>query len=210
VALEAAQVRAGPPRPSVRRKKDVVSEQARATLAAGGEVWCGDETALREFPPLRAAWAKRGEQATVVISGRNSRRVLHGFINVHSGEVVTVTRERNRGADSEAAITALGAVRPGVPKLLVWDNAPPHHTKLVRAAAEAGGSAVAWLPFRSPELNPCEDLWRHLKATVAANRAYPTVDALADRATAWVADQAGSAVRRLAGLNASKFEWLTT
>ena len=187
-----------------------MSERAHAVLADGGEVWCGDETALREFPPLRAAWAKRGAQATVVISGRNSRRVLHGFVNVHSGEVVCVVRERNRGVDSEAAITALGAVRPGVPKLLVWDNAPPHHTKLVQAAAETGGIEVAWLPFRSPELNPCEDLWRHLKATVAANRAYPSVDALAERATAWVDAQDGSVVRRLTGLAASKFEWLTT
>lgn len=179
-------------------------------LAAGGEVWCGDETALREFPPLRAAWARRGEQATVVISGRNSRRVLHGFVNVHSGEVVSVVRERSRGADSEAALAALGAVRPGVPKLGVWDNAPPHHTRAVRAVAEAGGIALGWLPFRSPELNPCEDLWRQLKATVAANRAYPSVDDLAARALAWLGDQSGPDVRRLTGLQASKFIWLST
>jgi transposase len=179
-------------------------------VAAGGDVWCGDETALREFPPLRAAWAKRGEQATVVISGRNSRRVLHGFVNVQSGEVVSVVRERSRGADSEVALAALGAVRPGVPKLVIWDNAPPHHTRPVREAAAAAGIELGWLPFRSPELNPCEDLWRHLKATVAANRAYPSVDDLAARAIAWLADQSGAAVRRLTGLQASKFNWLPT
>jgi hypothetical protein len=33
---------------------------------------------LREFPPLRAAWAKRGQQPIVVISGRNARRVVPG------------------------------------------------------------------------------------------------------------------------------------
>ena len=43
----------------------------REVLAAGGQVWAGDETALREFPPLRAAWARVGQQATVVITGRN-------------------------------------------------------------------------------------------------------------------------------------------
>lgn len=187
-----------------------MSERAHAVLAAGGEVWCGDETALREFPPLRAAWAKRGTQAAVVISGRNSRRVLHGFLNVLSGEVVSVVRERNRSTDSEAAITALGAVRPSVPKLLVWDNAPPHHTRLVQGAATAAGIEVAWLPLRSPELNPCEDLWRQLKATVAANRAYASVDALADRATAWLHAQSAVTVRRLAGLQASIYDWLTT
>lgn len=49
---------------------------AQAMLAAGGEVWVGDETALREFPPLRAGWSRRGEPATVLISGKNARRTL--------------------------------------------------------------------------------------------------------------------------------------
>jgi len=40
-------------------------------LAGGGAVGVADETALREFPPLRAGWSKRGEPARVVISGRN-------------------------------------------------------------------------------------------------------------------------------------------
>jgi transposase len=147
-------------------------------LAAGGEVWVGDETALREFPPLRAAWARVGQQVEVVISGRNARRVLHGVLHPATGERVCLARERGRGEDCALAVAALGRVRPRVPKLLVWDNAPPHHTRLVRAVAEAAGVEIGWLPFRSPELNPCEDLWRHLKAAVAANRAYPTVDEL--------------------------------
>jgi hypothetical protein len=57
------------------------------TLAVdGGNVWFADETTLREFPPLRSRWARRGEQAVVTISGKNSRRVLHGAINVVTGE----------------------------------------------------------------------------------------------------------------------------
>jgi transposase len=185
-------------------------ERARAVLSAGGEVWVGDETALREFPPLRAAWAKRGQQATVVISGRNGRRVVHGMLNVTSGELVRVVRQRTRSEDVEVAMRVFGEHRPEVPKLLVWDNAPPHHTHRVRQAAAAAGIELAWLPFRSPELNPCEDLWRHLKAGVAANRVYPSVDDLAARATAWLDDLAPADVLRLAGLRSSKFHWLPT
>ncbi|HEY3110016.1 MAG TPA: transposase, partial [Chloroflexota bacterium] len=140
-------------------------ERARAVLSAGGEVWVGDTTTLREFPPLRAAWAPRGRQATVVISGRNARRALHGALNVRTGELVRVVTARGRGDDVAAAVAALGAGRPGVRKLLVWDNAPPPHTRPPREAAAAAGIELAFLPFRSPELNPCEDLWRPLKAT---------------------------------------------
>jgi transposase len=173
-------------------------------------VWAGDETTLREFPPLRAAWAKRGQQATIVISGRNARRVVHGMVNVATGEVVRVVRERNRGEDAALAVQALGERRRGVPKLLIWDNAPPHHTRRARQAADDAGIELAWLPFRSPELNPCEDVWRRLKAVVAANRAYPSVDELAARAVAWLDGLSAADVLRLAGLRSSKFDWLPT
>jgi hypothetical protein len=94
-------------------------------LAAGGEVWVADETALREFPPLRASWSQRGTPAVVLISGKNPRRTIFGALNVGSGELVTTVRERCRTDDVLAAVDALGRVRPAVPKLLIWDNAPP-------------------------------------------------------------------------------------
>lgn len=40
--------------------------RVREVLDAGGEVCFGDETSLREFPPLRAAWSRIGEQVEVV------------------------------------------------------------------------------------------------------------------------------------------------
>lgn len=184
--------------------------QAQATVAAGGEVWVGDETGLREFPPLRSAWSKRGVQAAVLISGRNARRVLHGALCPRTGELVRVVRERHRADDSLALVAALATVRPEVPKLLLWDNAPPHQPHRVRAAAEQAGIAVAFLPFRSPELMPLEDLWRGLKGEIAANRVYPTVDELAARAVAWLDAMPDEERRRRCGLISSKFDWLPT
>ena len=196
------------------QRKKGVAEQAAAMVAAGGEVWFGDETTLREFPPLRSAWAHRGEQAVVVvsgrISGRISRRVVHGALNAATGELVTLIRERSRQDDCLAFVETLGQVRPDVPKLLVWDNAPPHHPKRVLAAAAAAQITIAWLPFRAPELMPCEDLWRLTKAVVAANRVYETVQHLAEYAVEWLATR--SPLERLcqSGLLGSKFQWLAT
>jgi transposase len=177
---------------------------------AGGEVWVGDETALREFPPLRAAWSKRGQQATVVISGRNARRTVFGALQVTSGELVRLVRERARTADAVALVEALGAVRPTVPKLLVWDNAPPHHPTAVNQAAQEAGVELVFLPFRSPELMPLEELWRGLKAAIAANRAYPTMEELADCPVAWLDAMANDDRLRRCGVRSSKFNWLPT
>jgi transposase len=179
-------------------------------LARGGEVWFGDETTLREFPPLRAAWARRGEQAVVIVSGRNARRVLHGALNAASGDVTLVVRERSRGDDYLAFVEALGQVRPDVPKLLVWENAPPHHPKRVLAAAAAAQITIAFLPFRAPELMPCEDLWRRTTAVVAANRVYASVQELAERALAWLHALTPADRLRQSGLLSSKFQWLST
>ncbi len=176
----------------------------------GGAIWFADETTLREFPPLRSAWARRGEQAVVTISGRNSRRVLHGAVNVVTGEVVRVVRERNRGADSAALIAALALRTAAGASLLVWDNAPPHHTRLARKTAEAMGITILPLPFRSPELMPCEDVWRPMKRVVAANRAYANVDELVQRGVAWLDDCSPDGLLRIAGLHSSKFDWLPT
>jgi len=179
-------------------------------LAAGGEVWVADETALREFPPLRAGWSRCGEPARVVISGRNKRRTILGAMQVTTGELVQTVRERCRTDDVLVAVAALGAVRPDVPKLLVWDNAPPHKPHRVREAALAANITLAFLPFRAPELMPLEELGRGLKQTVAANRCYPTLEDLTQRAVAWL--DAMTPLDRLCrcGFTTSKFDWLPT
>ena len=184
--------------------------QAAAMLAVGGEVWVGDETALREFPPLRAGWSKRGAPATVLISGRNTRRTVLGALNATTGELVHTVRERCRTDDVVVAVEAVGAVRPKVPKLLVWDNAPPHKPLRVREAAQEAGITLVFLPFRSPELMPLEDLWRGLKATVAANRCYASLDELAERALAWLDGMSEVERLRRCGLQSSKYQWLPT
>jgi transposase len=183
----------------------------------GGEVWFGDQTTVREFAPLRACWAKMGEQRGVVISGRNGRRAIHGALNVASGDFVSLNRERSRQDDCLAFIEALGQGRPEAPKLLVWDNAPPHHPTRVAAAATAAHITIAWLPFRSPELMPCEDLWRLAKAQIAANRPYRE-DQSADALVQGLAQQAVQRIEilspfdrlRCSGLLGSKFQWLST
>jgi transposase len=187
-----------------------VAAQAGALTRAGGEVWFGDETTLREYPPLRATWAKRGHPANVVLSGRNARRVIHGALNAATGELVQLVRERSRQDDCLAFVERLAQTRPDVPKLLIWDNAPPHHPKRVREAAERAHITIAWLPFRSPELNPCEDLWRLLKANIAANRPPSSIDEVAQHAVTWLDTLPPDERLRRSGLFGAKFQWLST
>jgi hypothetical protein len=49
-----------------------------------------------------------------------------------------------------------------------------------------------------------------MKGVVAANRADADVDELAARAVAWLDQQSPADLLRLAGLQSSKFDWLST
>jgi transposase len=132
-----------------------------------------------------------------------------GALNIVSGQLARLIRKHGRTADVQAFIEQLGTVHPQVRKLVVWDNAPPHHPRLVRQAAEAAHIQIAFLPFRAPELMPCEDLWRQLKA-VAANRAYANITELAERALAWQDAIPPPDCLRRAGITSSKCHWLPT
>jgi len=151
-----------------------------------------------------------------VISGRNGQRVIHGALNAATGDFVALIRERSRQDDCLAFVEALGQLHPDTPKLLVWENAPPHHPKRVPAAAQAARIQLVFLPFRSPELMPCEDLWRLSKAHVAANRPYraeqpdEVVQALAEQAISTLVALSPPDRLRCSGLLSSKFQWLAT
>lgn len=58
-------------------------------------------------------------------------------------------------------------LRPG--DVVVIDNLGAHKPAAVRAAIEAAGATVLFLPPYSPELNPIEHAWSKLKAAVRAS-----------------------------------------
>jgi transposase len=133
-----------------------------------------------------------------------------GRPSVATGALVTLVRARSRQDDGAAFVAALGQLRPQVPQLLVWDNAPPHHPKRVQAAAAAAPIHLVFLPFRAPELLPCADLWRLAKAVGAAHRASTAVHEQAERAVAWLAALTPFERLRKSGLLGLKFPWLAT
>jgi transposase len=167
-----------------------------------------DWTLLRLFPPLRAAWSRRGAQAVVPVTGRNAQRVLFGAINVRTGHRVVLCRPQAGGADARAFFSEL---RRRYPKArMIWlllDRASAHtDTKTLRLAAELGIELV-WLPKQWPELNAMEHLWKELKRLIAANRQAASIDELAAEAADWVLQLRPREALRKAGILSPTF-WL--
>ncbi len=83
-------------------------------------------------------------------------------------------------------------LRPG--DVVVMDNLGAHKPAAVRAAIEAAGATVLFLPPYSPELNPIELAWSKLKAAVRASAPQRLADLHAAITTACAAISAGDAL----------------
>ena len=105
-ALEASALRLCRTRPAHGPEKRALV-RAMKRLPPGGRLLVLDETTLRHLPPLRAAWAPRGKQAAVRISGTNARRSLFGALDLRTGRRVSLVRRHQRLADYHAFLRRL-------------------------------------------------------------------------------------------------------
>lgn len=177
-------------------------------LPVGGRLLVLDETTLRHLPPPRAAWALRGRQAAVRLSGQNARRSLFGSVDLRTGRRVLLVRRHQRLADYHAFLRRL---RHGVGACgalwLLLDRHGSHVSPSSLRLAEKLDIRLLWLPRQHPKLNPVDHLWRGLKNHFAANRQFTGVDELADHAASWVRALTPSQTLRKAGLLSRKC-WL--
>ena len=169
---------------------------------------CTDWTLLRLFPPLRAAWALKGTQATVPITGANAKRVLFGAIDLRSAHRIVLVRRRAGAADAQAFLAELRRRYRRAGRIwLLADRASAHTARSTQAQAVQLNIEFVWLPKQAPELSPMDELWRSLKQRIAANRQAESIDALAVEAAAWVLALTPQQVRRKAGMDSQRF-WL--
>jgi hypothetical protein len=135
-----------------------------------------DETDLLLFPPLRANWGQRGQPTRVLISGRNARRVVFGAMNLRSGKRLFLAREHQRQNDFQAFLKLIYQHYRGRHIAIVLDENPSHTAGRSQQLASELQIELLWLPKRSPELNPMDELWGQAKDIISANLQYPTID----------------------------------
>jgi hypothetical protein len=168
-----------------------------------------DATILTETPPLRAGWARTGQQAEVPITGDRARRVVFGAPNIGTG---TVCPDRAGQWDQRSFRDHLRHIRSlwrGWDPVLFVDRGSPHTARRSRELAAELGIELRWLPTACPELNPLERLWRLLKGEVLANGPTPDLDVSPVRAFQHLGSMSPRARLKAAGVLSGSF-WLPT
>jgi hypothetical protein len=166
-----------------------------------------DETDLLLFPPLEAAWGKRGEPTEVPISGFNARRVFFGTIAIASGHRIVQVHQRQRAENFCDFLEFVRWCYRGWSVLMLLDGDPSHSAEQSQEAAEDLGIELLWLPKRAPELNGMDQLFRRGKRQVSTNRQYPDIDAHAARFTRWALSLSPRQALTKAGILSDRF-WL--
>jgi hypothetical protein len=128
-----------------------------------------DEIIVLETPPLYNCYSRIGEQKCVPIFGGHARRVVHGALNIQSGDLMLlITPEWNQWTHQDF----VGMVRAhwrGWHIVLFEDRGSPHTATASQAYAAERQIEIRWLPRATPELNAMEQLWRQATSQALAN-----------------------------------------
>ena len=166
-----------------------------------------DEIILRLFPVLRRAWALKGEQARVGISGKNAKRVLFGTINLRTGHRITMQHPGLNQQGFHAFLRLLRRSYSGRPLWMLLDEATAHTAPKSQSLAEALNITLVWLPKQCPELNAMDHLWKELKADISANYQYQDIDEHAVFAELYTLSLSNPQALKRAGILSENF-WL--
>jgi transposase len=167
-----------------------------------------DETIVCETPPLYYCYGRIGEQVCVPITGNRAKRILHGTINVRSGEVVLLITEEWVQETHQYFLSMIRTHWRGWHIVLFEDRGSPHTAEGSRELAKRLGIQLRFLPRATPKLNAMDHLWRHVKGRVLADRKTRSIEESAQKACQYIFDLSPYERLKKTGILSGNF-WLT-
>jgi len=197
------------PDPEYESKRVKIEELQRRAQAGEIDLYYEDEIDLALLPTITHCWCKRGHQRKIETPRKNQKRYGAGLIHWVSGKLYWATSDHKDNALFRAVLSQVlepskGGARRKV--YVVIDNYRIHFAKPVLAllAAHSDQIELVTLPTYSPQLNPVERFWKHLRRKVTHNTFFQTVERLLEAVTEFFQDLAArpDTVRSVAGLAA--------
>lgn len=97
-------------------------------------------------------------------------------MNLRTGKRLLLVRKKQKQQDFTVFLKMIHNHYRGWHVALLLDENPCHTAHLSQQTALDFNIRLLWLPKRSPEMNPMDELWGQVKDIVSANRQYATVD----------------------------------
>jgi transposase len=129
-----------------------------------------DESGIDEFLHREYARAPRGVEITVDIPGRRFAR--QSIVAAKCLNKIIAPFGYKGTCNSELFIFWLKTILIPVLKkgqIIIMDNASIHKAKEIRELIEKAGCHLVFLPPYSPDLNPIEHSWSHMKQKIRSS-----------------------------------------
>ena len=137
------------------------------------EIFFGDAAHMRSDHHAGRTWGKKGKTPIVETTGARHRMSLISAITSR-GQMRFMIKEKG-GVNAAVFIDFLKRLITGAkrPVFLIVDRGPAHVAKKTRAFVESlnGRLRLFYLPPYSPDRNPDELVWKHLKADTVGRMA---------------------------------------
>ena len=134
--------------------------------AEGADIYFGDAAHIRSDHHAGRTWGKKGE--TPIVTATGARHAMSLISAITSKGHMRFMIKESGGVNADVFIEFLkrlliGATRP---VFLIVDRGPAHRAKKTKAFVETLGGRLKLflLPPYSPDRNPDELVWKHLKA----------------------------------------------
>lgn len=157
---------------------------SEAIAPHGGKVrvFFGDEARIGQQGTLTNVWAPRGSRPTAVKQTKYEWVYLYGAVEPLTGASAALVAPDVNTGTMNAFLKILSAeLGPMEHAVLIMDQAGWHKSKTLDVPDNV---TCLLLPPYSPELNPVENLWHHLKSHHLSNRAYADYEHLVNAGTA--------------------------
>lgn len=141
-----------------------------------------DEILITETPPLYCCYGRSRQQVCVPVSGNRARRIIHGALNIDSGDMLLLITEVWDALTSQHFLQMIRRHWRGWQIILFEDRGSPHTAEDTLELAADLRIEVRLLPRACPELNAMDHLFRAVKGRGVANRPTITIDQSTDAA----------------------------
>ena len=135
-----------------------------------------DEVIITETPPLYCGYGRRGQQVCVPITGNRAKRIIHGALNIKTGELLLLITEVWDEVTHQFFLEMIRQHWRGWQIILFEDRGTPHTAEESMALAKALRFQVRLLPRACPELNAMDHLFRFVKSRGVANQPTRSID----------------------------------
>jgi transposase len=137
----------------------------RQTLQkTGGILYCQDEASVCLTPTLGKTWATCGRPRKVKVTGNRASIAAMSAISPRGRLVFRLHEKRITSVEVIDFLDQLLRHHPRRHVVVVMDQARPHTSKMTQSYVESQKRLhVFYLPPYSPDWNPDEKVWNHLK-----------------------------------------------